>query len=277
MTTRAQKIGIITGEFTGRYSGVLPVKSALELLAGDTYIENVVVVNNAAEFEAALLVQTAGQTIVMAPGTYTRTAATKVLLAADGGGISAPFGPVQILGLSTADACIEIDATLAAGTFEYTFAGNLELKGGANKIALKAYNGAGTEKTIIYFNDSAHAIDNGTGVAISYVNTGTGAIRLYVNGVGQGFDTINVTPKLADDRFLFNNVSFDETFTAGAAAVACYFNFIGCNLKRAGMAGGHATQVWSAIHCWSTASGIHALAASTDFTGITCDALLPAS
>jgi hypothetical protein len=142
---------------------------------------------------------------------------------------------------------------------------------------LKAYNGAGTQKTIIYFNDSAHAIDNGTGVAISFVNTGTGAIRLYINGVGQGFDTINVTPKLADDRFLFNNVSFDETFTAGAAAVACYFNFIGCCLNKAGMAGGHATQVWSAINCFTLASGVHALAASTDFTGITADALLPAS
>jgi hypothetical protein len=239
--------------------------------------EKTVTVHSAAELEAAIAAQTAGQMILCAPGTYTRTAATKILLAADGGGISAPFGPVQIVGLSTADACIEIDTILATGTFEYTFAGNLELKGGANKIALKAYNGAGTQKTIIYFNDSAHAIDNGTGVAISYVNTGTGAIRLYVNGVGQGFDTINVTPKLADDRFLFNNISFDEALTAGAAAVACYFNFTGCCLNKTGMAGGHATQVWSAINCFTLTSGVHALAASTDFTGITCDALLPVS
>jgi hypothetical protein len=234
---------------------------------------SVVTVGTVVDLEAAIAAQVAGQTILVLPGTYVRTAATKILLAADGGGISAPWGPVQIVGLSTADACIEIDTALAAGTFEYSFGGNLELKGGANKIALKAYNGAGTQKTIIYFNDSAHCIDNGTGVAISYVNTGTGAIRLYVNGTGQGFDTINVTPKLADDRFLFKNISFDETFTAGAAQVACYFEFINCKLSV--MAGGHATQVWSAMFCYTVASGVASLAASGDFTGITCDKLLP--
>lgn len=233
---------------------------------------SVVTVSNIEEFEAALLAQTAGQTIVMNPGTYTRTAATKVPLAADGGGIHA-LGAVVLNGLSTADACIEIDTAAATGTFEYTFSGGLEIKGGLNKIGLKAYNGAGTQKTILYFNDSAHAIDNGTGVAISYVNTGTGAIRLYINGVGQGFDTINITPLLADDRFLFKNICFDETFTAGAAQVACYFNFNNCRLSV--MAGGHATQVWSAMFCYTQASGVDSLAAAGDFTGITCDKLLP--
>lgn len=235
--------------------------------------EKTVTVHSAAELEDAIAAQAAGQTIICTPGVYTRTTATKIKLAASGGGISAPFGAVQIVGLASADACIEIDTALAASTFEYTFAGSLELKGGADKIALKAYNGAGTQKTIIYFNDSAHAIDNGTGVAISYVNTGTGAIRLYVNGVGQGFDTINVTPKVADDRFIFRNIAFDETFTAGAAAVACYFNFNNCKLSV--MAGGHATQVWSAMFCYTQASGVDSLAAAGDFTGITCDKLLP--
>jgi hypothetical protein len=231
-------------------------------------------VSTVEQLEAAIVAQTAGQFIVVAPGSYVRTAATKIPLLADGGGIIG-VGACTITGLSTADACIEIDTSLATGTFEYTFAGSLELEGGADKIALKAYNGASAQKTIIYFEDSAHCIDNGTGVAISYVNTGTGAIRLYVNGVGQGFDTINITPKVADDRFLFTNISFDETFTAGAAAVACYFTFKNCCLSV--MAGGHATQVWSSIYCWTESSGVVALAASGDFTGITCDALLPVS
>jgi hypothetical protein len=279
MTTTKKQIfvkGYVGGSFAG---DALFQQNLKESLAGYIYEhtdKKSVVVSNAEELEAAVAAQTAGQWIFIEPGEYQLLASLTIPDSADGGGLIG-IGGVVITGAADVDQAVLINHTTSTGTFEYTFAGELELEGGHDKIALKVANGSSTQKTIVYFKDSAHCIDNGTGVAISFVNTGTGAVRLYVNGVGQGFDTINITPKLADDRFLFNNISFDETFTAGAAQVACYFVFKNCQVKKQGMAGGHANQVWSAINCWTEASGVVALAASGDFTGITCDALLPAN
>lgn len=274
--TRNQKVIAITGEFSSKYSNDLPVKGALGVIANALYHENIVWVNSVAELEAAVAAQTAGQFIFIAPGAYVLTEALSIPLAADGGGMIG-FGGVTITGAADADQAILINTAAATDTFEYTFGGDIEIEGGADKKGLDIANGASTQKTIIYIKDSVHAIDNGSGVALTAVNTGTGAIRLYVNGTGQGFDTINITPKVAGDRFLFNNVSFDGTFTAGTAAVACYFRFVGCQLKHEGMAGGHATQVWNVINCWTEASNVSAIPDANDFTGITADAITPAS
>lgn len=257
-------------------TGLRTLKHTEESFDPENLGAKIVYVDTVADLEAAVAAQTAGQFIIIAPGKYVLTASLTVPLLADGGGLVGMHG-VTIEGAAGVDQAIYINTAAATGTFEYTLKGDLEIGGGTNKIGLKIVNGASAEKTIVYIEGSAHCIDNGSGVAISYVNTGTGAIRLYVNGTGQGFDTINITPKVADDRFLFNNVSFDGAFTAGAASVACYFIFKNCQVKKTGMAGGHATQVWSAINCWTEASGVVALAAAGDFTGITCDALLPVS
>jgi hypothetical protein len=262
---------VVTGS-----TGLRTLKNTEESFDPENLGAKIVYVDTVADLQAAVTAQTAGQWIVILPGDYVLTASLTIPLLADGGGLIGLHG-VTIEGAAAVDQAILIATADATGTFEYTLKGDLEIGGGENKIGLKITNGASTQKTIVYIEGSAHCIDNGTGAAISCVNTGTGAVRLYVNGTGQGFDTIGITPKVADDRFIFNNISFDETFTAGAAAVACYFVFKNCQVNKTGMAGGHATQVWSAINCWTEASGVVALAAASDFTGITCDALLPAN
>jgi hypothetical protein len=262
---------VVTGS-----TGLRTLKNTEESFDPENLGAKLIYVDTVADLQAAVTAQTAGQFIVIMPGEYVLTASLTIPLLADGGGLIGMHG-VTIEGAAAVDQAILIATADATGTFEYTLKGDLEIGGGHDKIGLKITNGASTQKTIVYFEGSAHCIDNGTGVAVSCVNTGTGAVRLYVNGTGQGFDTINITPKVADDRFYFTNISFDETFTAGAAAVACYFKFVGCELKENGMAGGHATQVWSAINCYTVASGVSAIPNSTDFPGITADAITPAS
>ena len=145
----------------------------------------------------------------------------------------------------------------------------VQTKGGTGKIALKIVNGASTQKTIVYVNNTANFLDNGAGVAISAVNTGTGAIRLYVNGNGQGFDTISITPKVADDRFTFRNISIDENMVIAAdIAVAATFFFANCKLPHAGITGGGAANVASAVNCWTEAIEFVPVAVdASDFPG----------
>jgi hypothetical protein len=251
--SRATKILALVGEFTAKYGNVLPVKTAFQTLAGETYRENIVFVNNVAELEAAVAIQGAGEFIYLAPGTYNLTASLEIPLTADGGGLIGN-GIVVINGIAAADEAIKINTALATGTFEYTIGGGIETKGGADKIALKIVNGASTQKTIVYVNDSANFLDNGTGVAISVVNTGTGAVRLYVNGTGQGFDSINITPKVADDRFTFRNISIDEDMTVDSVAVAATFMFTLCKIPHEGIKGGNSANVISVNSCWTEAT-----------------------
>ena len=261
--TRTEFINDAVKHIGNAYSMALPVKGAIKDLAGQVWdIANGlfsgqtgtpasrVYVTTAAELEAAVAAQTAGQFIHIAPGTYQLLASLTIPMAADGGGLIGD-GIVVINGAASADQAILINHTTSTGTFEYTIGGGIETKGGANKIALKIANGASTQKTLVYVNDSANFLDNGTGVAISAVNTGTGAVRLYVNGTGQGFDTINITPKVADDRFTFRNVSIDEDMTVADVAVAATFMFTLCKLPHAGIKGGNAANVISANSCWT--------------------------
>ena len=209
-----------------------------------------VYVNNVTDLEIAVAAQTAGQFIHLMPGTYNLTESLAIPLAADGGGLIGE-GIVVINGAAAADEAIKINTADATGTFEYTIGGGIETKGGANKIALKIVNGASAQKTIVYVKDSANFLDNGTGVAISAVNTGTGAVRLYVNGNGQGFDTMNITPKVADDRFTFNNIDIDENMVVASVAVAATFYFRNCKIPHAGITGGNATNVIGFVGCWT--------------------------
>lgn len=229
---------------------------------------NTVRVNTVAELELAVSEQTAGQFIELSPGTYNLTESLEIPLAADGGGLIG-LGIVVINGINAADEAIKINTAAAAGTFEYTIGGGIETKGGAGKIALKIVNGASTQKTIVYVNDTANFLDNAAGVAISIVNTGTGAIRLYVNGNGQGFDTINITPKVADDRFTFRNISIDENMVVAAdIAVAATFFFANCKLPHEGITGGGASNVVSTVGCWTEATAFVPVAVdASDFPG----------
>lgn len=237
-------------------------------------------VSNVAELEAAVAAQTAGQFIVIAPGEYQLTASLTIPMAADGGGLIGE-GSVVITGAALIDQAVLIAHTTSTGTFEYTFAGALELEGGSNKIALKITNGSTTQKTIIYFRNSAHCIDNGSGIALSCVSTGTGAMRMYVNGEGQGFDTINITPATANDRFIFTNVSIDKVMVIAATPdVAAHYFFSGCRLKHEGITGGGAASIKSAAYCWTEAAAdnhIPVVLDTNDFTGAATEVLLQGS
>jgi hypothetical protein len=237
-------------------------------------------VTNVAELEAAVAAQTAGQFIYLAPGTYNLTKSLGILVAADGGGLIGE-GIVVINGIAAADEAIKINTALATGTFEYTIGGGIETKGGSGKIALKIVNGSSTQKTIVYVNGTANFLDNAAGKAVSIVNTGTGAIRFYVNGQGQGFDSIAITPAVADDRFTFNNISIDEIMVIAATPdVAAHYFFSNCRIKHEGITGGGAASVKSAAYCWTEAAAdnfIPVVLDTNDFTGAATETILQGS
>ena len=238
-------------------------------------------VSNVAELEAAVAAQTAGQFIYLAPGTYNLTKSLAILLAADGGGLIGD-GIVVINGIAAANEAILIDTSLATGTFEYTFDGRIETKGGANKVGLNVKNAiASTQKTIVYINGSCNFLDNGTGHALVSVNLGSGAIRIYVNGQGQGFDSIYITPAVADDRYTFNNVSIDEIMVIAATPdVAAHYFFSNCRIKHEGITGGGAASVKAAAYCWTEATAnnfIPVVLDTNDFTGAATETILQGS
>lgn len=223
-------------------------------------------VSTVAELEAAIAIQTAGQFIYLQPGEYELTKELTPIVGADGGGLIG-LGNVSIVGAAAADSAIHVIA-YAAGTFEYTLGGSIEVQGGADKIALKLTNGAISQKVILYVNDDVHFIDNGTGIAVSAVNTGTGAMRIYAScAPGTGWDNMLITPKNADDKFHFRGISFDEDITITAVEIAANFWFENCKVPLgAKVVGGNATEVVNIVNCYTmTGAAVTAVAANTDF------------
>jgi hypothetical protein len=207
-------------------------------------------VYTAAELEAAVALQTAGQFIFLAPGEYVLTAQLVIPWAARGGGLIG-LGDVTIEGAAAADSAIKVMG-YAGGTMEYSLGGEIEITGGHDKTGLILSNAAVSQKTILYVNDSVHFISNGTGVGLAIVNTGTGAIRLYATcNLGTGWDAVSVTQKNADDKFHFRGISFDTSLTASATDVASNWLFDNCQIAHAGMAGGHANNVVNVVNCWT--------------------------
>jgi hypothetical protein len=224
-----------------------------------------VTVANVAGLEAAVVAQTAGQFIQVLPGSYLLTEELVPPILATGGGLIL-MGGAEILGAAAADSAISIVATAATGTFEYTLAGSGSFKGGLNKIGLKVTNPAISEKTILNIKDSIHFEDNGTGVAVSAVNTGTGAMRIYVScKAGTGWDTVNITNKNADDKWHFRGVNFDEGLTAAVVDIADNWFFQDCKVAHAGMAGGHATNVVNVVNSFTIETTAVAVVDAADF------------
>ena len=226
-----------------------------------------IVVSNVAELEAAVAAQTAGQFIYIAPGEYTLTEELVPPLLANGGGLIG-LGNIEINGDDDADSAISIVATAAAATFEYTLGGRISVKGGTNKIGLKVTNPAISEKTILYIKDEVHFEDNGTGVAVSAVSTGTGAMRIYVTcRAGTGWDTVEITNKSADDKWHFRGINFDEGLTAAVVAIADNWLFQDCQIAHAGMAGGHASNVVNVVNSFTIETADVAAVDAADFPG----------
>jgi hypothetical protein len=241
-----------------------PVKTSL-VAAINGMNTGKVYVSTVAELVAAVAAQTAGQFIFLNPGTYQLTAELTPLIAGTGGGLIG-IGDVTILGAAAADSAVHIVATGATSTFEYTLGGSIEIKGGANKIGLKISSSGVTKKTIVYINDSVHVVDNETGVGLSAVNTGSDGMRIYACcALGTGWDTVNITSKSTLDKWHFRGISFDEGLTAAVVDIADNWWFESCNLKHAGMAGGHANNVVNVVNCWTVESTAVAAADSFDF------------
>lgn len=239
--------------------GVFKVCDGTDWIIEHTTIQSV------AELETAVAAMTSGQFLRIKAGTYNLTEELEIPLAADAGGLIG-LGAVTINGLNDEDSAIKIDSTSATGTFEFTFGGQIEIKGGSNKIGLSVVNGSTTQKTITYVEDAVHFIDNGTGVGLKIVNTGTGAMKLYANvRFGTGWDTVEITNKTASDRWRFRGVSFDEGLTVPAVAIADNWLFESCQLKHAGMDGGHANNVVNCVSCWTIETATVAVADGSDF------------
>lgn len=222
------------------------------------------VVSTAAELEAAVAVQVAGQFIYLQPGEYVLSAQLVIPWTAKGGGLVG-LGDVTIEGAAAADSAIKVMG-YSGGTMEYTLGGSIEIGGGTDKPGLILSNAGVSQKTILYVNDSVHFVDNGTGVGLAISNTGTGAVRLYAScAPGTGWDTVTVTQKNADDKFHFRNVSFDETLTASATDVAANWLFENCQIAHAGMAGGHASNVVNCVNCWTVETTAVAAVDAADF------------
>jgi hypothetical protein len=219
-------------------------------LAGDLYdvtLENLVHVSTVAELEAAVALQTAGQFIVLAPGSYVLTESLTILLASSGGGLIG-VGSVSIEGDADADEAILIDPAVAAATFEYTLQ-NLHIKGGSNKIGLQVLNTATAKKVNVYTNQVDFE-DNGTGKALTIINTdGANAIRVYMNG--GNVDGIAHTPKDTGDRLILRGVNIEENLVAAVVDVVASYFFSNCKIPYQGMTGGHANNVISVVGCWT--------------------------
>ncbi len=227
-------------------------------------------VYTAAELEAAVAIQTSGQFIYLAPGTYILTKQLVIPWAARGGGLIG-LGDVTITGAVDADSALSIIAYVG-GTMEYTLGGSIEIGGGAGKIGLSITTGAITEKTIVYITGAVHFVDNGVGIGFSAVHTGTGALRVYACcELGTGWDTVLITCKTASDKFHFRGISFDETLTLTAVVIAADFYFESCQVPLAGdVIGGNATMVCNIVNCWTRAStAVVAVNSSTDFPDFT--------
>ena len=225
----------------------------------------VIIVGDVAALEAAVAAQTAGQFIYIKPGEYDLTEELVPPILATGGGLIG-MGGVEINGHDDADSAISIVATAATSTFEYTLGGLLSFKGGTDKIGLHLTNPAISQKTILYIRDEVHFEDNGSGVAFTAANTGTGAMRVYCSCTqGTGWDSVSITNKNADDKWRFRGINFDESFTATAVNIADNWLFQGCQLVHAGMGGGHATNVINVVNCFTIETAAVAAVDGSDF------------
>ena len=226
-----------------------------------------IVVSNVAEFEAAAAAIAAGQFVYIRSGSYQLTALMTIPIAGNAGGFIG-LGEVEILGVNGVDAAIKILTTDATGTFEFTFAGRMSIKGGSGKNGLEISNAGTSQKTIIYVKDEVHFEDNGAGKGLVISNTGTGAVRLYVTcRTGTGWDSVDITNKNADDKWRFRGINFEEDFDAAVVNVADNWLFQDCQLKHAGMDGGHATNVVNVVNCFTIESTAVAAADASDFPG----------
>ena len=230
-----------------------------------TSSDEVTIVTSVAGLEEAVAAQKAGEFIKVAAGDYTLTEELVPPLAATGGGLIL-VGGAEITGAASADSAISIVATGATSTFEYTLSGEGSFKGGSNKIGLKLTNPAISQKTILYIKDAVHFEDNGSGVAVSAVNTGTGAMRMYVTcKAGTGWDEVNITNKNADDKWHFRGINFDEGLTAAVVAIADNWFFQDCQLSHADMNGGHASNVVNVVNCFTIETADVAVVDGNDF------------
>jgi hypothetical protein len=273
--SRATKILALVGEFTAKYGNVLPVKTAFQTLAGEVYRENIVLVNNVTELEAAVAIQEAGQFILIAPGEYVLTESLTVLLASTGGGLIG-MGGVSIIGNDDADEAILVDPAVAAATFEYTLE-NLSIKGGSGKIGLHVLNTTAGKKVNVYMN-RVDIEDNGAGKALTVVNSdGSNAIRIYADGPGE-IDGIAFTPKDVGDRLIMTGYSINQNLVVAVVDIAATFFFKSCKIPHEGMTGGHATNVISVVNCWTeTTYGIPVIPDANDFPGAFSATIYPAS
>jgi hypothetical protein len=237
-------------------------KVVAPLFSGASTTSNMVRVNTVAQLEAAVAAQKAGQVIEIEPGDYTLTESLSIPLAATGGVLKG-LGLVTITGAADADEAILVDPAVATATFEYTFQNIDSIKGGADKIGLHILNTTVAKKVIVYMKD-AHVEDNGTGKGLVIVNSdGSNAIRLYAEGNGASWDSVDITPKDAGDRFYFWGIDFSEDIVVAAVDVAATFKWTNCMVQHAGVTGGHANNVAYSIHSVSiTGTTIAAVDAS---------------
>jgi hypothetical protein len=220
-------------------------------------------VSTAAELQNAIADQVSGQTIRMLPGTYTLTAQISIPLAASGGRLEAPNGGVSIIGAASVDSAFLINPAVSSATFEYTMAGIGSIKGGANKIGIKIANTAITKKVLLMLND-CYLEDNGTGAALSAVNTdGSNAIRIYMTG--GAVDSVDFVPKDNGDRMYFTGVDIDQAMDVTAVDVTAEFKFKDCKLPHALIRGGHANNICNVINCYTIETTAAAAADASDF------------
>lgn len=275
--TKEEYINSLTADMDNKYSNVLPVKSKIEALAGQVYdvVGSKVYVNTVAELEAAVAAQTAGQFIYVGSGNYVLTESLSIPLAATGGGLIA-VGAVTITGAADANEAILVNPAVAAATFEYTIQGFGSIKGGANKIGLHVLNVATGKEVNVYIKQT-NLHDNGTGKALTAVNSDdSNAIRIYAYGPGE-IDGIAYTPKDGGDRVVFRDYNIDENIVVAEVDCTATFFFVNCKLPHAGVTGGHANNVISVVNCWTEEDAFVPVSPdASDFPGAFSATIYPA-
>lgn len=229
------------------------------------------ITNPYATLAAAFAAISATKTIVMLmPGTYTLAAVQALPVAQDG---------VKIIGVGGSKA-----VTIAGGDADYALGLTPGAQGAAFTITLKgvtinqyaakkglyiddtAIDGAVTInlEDVVFVQDTSgvpidllHAVNQTVTINADHCNTGAGAVTL---------DCIN-----ASDAFNFNYCNLAGGLVSDTGAVAAAFVFQFCEIKSAGVSGGHSSQTVVALYC--TASD-GTLAETGEFAGSHTETLI---
>lgn len=131
------------------------------------------------------------------------------------------------------------------------------------------------EKVIVYMDDVSTNQQGGTSVLTQGGNAAD-AIRIYMQGEQDEIEgPIYLEIKNAGDRFRATNMILSGGLESSADDIAAEITLKNCEVKHAGISGGHGSQKVNAIGCWSLTGSTYAMFDTADLAGSHTENLIP--